>query len=65
MLIDFFIGLITVLLIIAIIPLSIFLFHVSIIIAIPIAIAIGIFFGFVVIGRLIRYLIKMKNEKRS
>jgi len=64
MLIDFFIGFITVLLIIAIIPLSVFLFHVSIIIAIPIAIAIGIFFGLVVVGRLIRYLMKKDNGKR-
>ncbi|MBT8490826.1 MAG: hypothetical protein KJN62_07250 [Deltaproteobacteria bacterium] len=63
MLIDFLIGLITVLLIITVIPFLIFVFHVSIMIAIPIAIAIGIFFGLVVVGRLIRYLFKKNSEK--
>lgn len=63
MLIDFLIGLITVLLIITVIPFLIFVFHVSIMVAIPIAIAIGIFFGLVVVGRLIRYLFRKNNEK--
>ncbi|HPQ45687.1 MAG TPA: hypothetical protein PKZ42_15830 [Syntrophales bacterium] len=63
MLIDFLIGFITLLLIIIVVPLVIFVFHLSIIIAIPIAIAIGIFFGLVVIGRLIRYLFRNNNEK--
>lgn len=63
MLIDFLIGLITVLLIITVIPFLIFVFHVSVMIAIPIAIAIGIFFGLVVIGRLIRYLFRKNNEE--
>jgi uncharacterized protein YneF (UPF0154 family) len=36
---------------------------VSIMIAIPIAIAIGIFFGLVVVGRLIRHLFRKNNGK--
>jgi hypothetical protein len=63
MLIDFLIGLITVLLIVTVIPFLIFVFHLSIMIAVPIAIAIGIFFGLVVVGRLIRYLFRKNNEK--
>jgi len=61
MFVDFIIGLVTVLLIIIVIPLMIFLFHVSIMIAIPIAIGIGIFFGLVVVGRVIRYLFSKNN----
>ncbi len=63
MLIDFLIGFVTVLLILIVIPLTIFLFHVSIVIAIPIAIGVGIFFGLVIVGRLIRYLFGKRGSK--
>ena len=56
MLIDFFIGLLTVVLIVVTIPLLWMVFHVSLFIAIPIAIAVGAFFGLVVVGKVIRYI---------
>lgn len=56
MLIDFFIGLLTVVLIAVTIPLLWMVFHVSLFIAIPIAIAVGAFFGLVVVGKVIRYI---------
>lgn len=64
MFIDFLVGCITVILVIVFIPLLWFVFHLSIMIAIPLGIAIGIFFGLVVIGKLIRYVyIHSKKEK--
>jgi len=56
MLVDFIVGLITVILIVACIPFLIFAFHLSLMIAIPIGIAVGIFFGLVVVGKIVRYL---------
>jgi len=64
MFIDFMVGCITVILVIVFIPLLWFVFHLSIMIAIPLGIAIGIFFGLVIIGKLIRYVyIHHKKEK--
>jgi membrane protein YdbS with pleckstrin-like domain len=56
MLIDFLVGFITVMLIVIFIPLLWFVFHLSIMIAIPLGIVVGIFFGLVVIGKIIRYI---------
>jgi len=55
MFIDFLVGCITVILVIVFIPLLWFVFHLSIMIAIPLGIAIGIFFGLIVVGKLVRY----------
>ncbi|HEU18210.1 MAG TPA: hypothetical protein ENO00_02360 [Deltaproteobacteria bacterium] len=56
MITDFLVGLITVASIIIFIPLLWFAFHLSIMIAIPMGIAVGIFFGLVVVGKLIRHI---------
>ena len=55
MFVDFLVGCITIILVIVFIPLLWFVFHLSIMIAIPLGIVIGIFFGLVVIGKLVRY----------
>jgi hypothetical protein len=55
MITDFLVGLITVAAIIICIPLLWFAFHLSLMVAIPVGIAVGIFFGLVVVGKLIRY----------
>ena len=64
MFIDFLVGCITVILVIVFIPLLWFVFHLSIVIAIPLGIAIGIFFGLVIVGKLVRYVhAHSKKEK--
>jgi hypothetical protein len=55
MITDFLVGLITVAAIVISIPLLWFVFHLSLMVAIPLGIAVGIFFGLVVVGKLIRY----------
>ncbi|MBN2687917.1 MAG: hypothetical protein JXR85_07040 [Deltaproteobacteria bacterium] len=55
MITDFLVGLSTVAAIIIFIPLLWFAFHLSLMVAIPLGIAVGIFFGLVVVGKLIRY----------
>ncbi len=65
MITDFLVGLITVISIIIFIPLLWFAFHLSIMIAIPLGIAVGIFFGLVVVGKLIRYIYGYYKKEKN
>ena len=65
MLIDFLIGLLTVVIIAVTIPLLWMVFHVSLFVAIPIAIAVGVFFGLVVVGKVIRYIYTASKKNNN
>ncbi len=65
MITDFVVGLITIISIIIFIPLLWFAFHLSIMIAIPVGIAVGIFFGLVVVGKLIRYIYSYYKKEKN
>lgn len=65
MFLDFLTGAATVLLIVLLVPFLWFVFHVSFLVAIPIAVAVGLFFGLVVIGKLIRFTAGRYRESRE
>lgn len=65
MFVDFLTGAATLLVIVLLVPFLWFVFHVSILIAIPIAVAIGLFFGLVVIGKMVRFAAGRYRESRE
>lgn len=65
MFIDFLTGALTILVILLLVPFFWFAFQVSLLIAIPLAIAIGLFFGLVVIGKMVRYATDRYRETRD
>jgi membrane protein YdbS with pleckstrin-like domain len=65
MFLDFLTGAVTLLVIVLLVPFLWFVFHVSILIAIPIAVAIGLFFGLVVIGKMVRFAAGRYRESRE
>lgn len=62
---DFLTGALTVLVILLLIPFLWFAFQISFLIAVPLAIAIGLFFGLVVIGKVVRYAAGRYRETRD
>jgi len=62
---DFLTGALTVLVILLLIPFLWFAFQISLLVAVPLAIAIGLFFGLVVIGKVVRYASSRYRKTRA